>query len=362
MFDFIKNIFSGNKSYVGVDIGTTSIKAVELSLKGQIPYLNNYAILESFGHFERANNVIQANAVKISEKETVAMLKILFKSGGFKTRSVIASVPQFSSYISLIELPDMSEEETQKTMVFQIKQNIPLPLSDIAIDWIRVGQRKDENGFVKQQVLLVAIPNETIARFKSIFKSAGLNLRALEVENLSYVRSVIGSDQTPTIIVDIGARSTGISVVEQGFLKGVTQVDYAGDSLTSAIVKGLGISYKRAEELKKQRGITGGVGEYELSTLEIPFIDVIINEVKKVKAKFEGEFGVNIQRVILIGGGANLVGIEEYFSGKFDVPVVLGNGLLYIEAPSRINVVGKEIQTRFAGAIGLAIKGFMQSN
>lgn len=359
MLDFLKKIIPGPSSFLGVDIGTTSIKAVELSKGSQNPTLVNYGLLESYGHFERANNVIQANSLKISEKETIILLKSLIKSARFKTTAAIASIPSFASFITLIEMPSMTEEETNKAMGFQIKQSVPLPLSEIAVDWIRVGERTDENGFTKQQIVLIAIPNETIARYKSIFKGAGLSLKALEVENLSYIRSVIGGDKTPSIILDMGARSSNITVVDQGFLKHNTQIDYAGDSLTQAITKGLGISYKRADELKKQRGISGGVGEYELSTLELPFLDVIISEVRKVKDNFEANFGAKIQRILIIGGSASLIGIDKYIEDQLKLPAVLGNGLLFVGTPSQLNVVEKELRVRFATAIGLAIKNFV---
>jgi type IV pilus assembly protein PilM len=360
MFDFLKKFSFKPSAFLGVDIGTTSIKIVELG-KGSAnnPRLLNYAVLESYGHFERVNNVIQANALKISEKEATGLLRALLKQVKFGTSATIASIPSFASFITMIEMPTMTEEETNKTMAFQIKQSVPLPLSEIAVDWIRVGERTDNDGFTKQQILLIAIPNDTINRYKIIFKGAGLSLKAIEVENLAYARSTIGGDKTPSLVVDIGARSTNISVVDQAFLKHNTQIDYAGDTLTQAITKGLGISYKRAEELKKQRGIVGGVGEYELSTLELPFIDVIISEVKKVKDNFESSFGVKIQRALLIGGSANLIGIDKYFENQLEIPTVLGNGLLYVSAPEQLNVVAKEIQTRFATAIGLAIKNFV---
>jgi type IV pilus assembly protein PilM len=359
MLDFLKKLVPGPSSFLGVDIGTTSIKIVELSRSKTNPNLVNYVTLESYGHFERANNVIQANALKISEQEVIALLKAMLKQVKFSTKAAIASVPSFASFISLIEMPSMSQDETEKAMVFQIKQSVPLPLSEIAIDWIRVGERTDENGFTKQQILLIAIPNETISRYKTIFKNVGLSLKALEIENLAFARAIIGGDKTPTLIVDMGARSTNISVVDQGFLKHNTQIDYAGDSLTQAIAKGLGISYKRAEELKKQRGIIGGVGEYELSTLELPFVDVIISEVRKAKDDFETNFGVKIERCLLIGGSANLIGIDKYFENQLGLTTVLGNGLLFVSVPPQLNVVAKELQTRFATAIGLAIKNFI---
>ena len=356
---FFSNIFSRSKSYLGVDIGTTSIKIAELTRGGHNPTLSNYALLESVGHFERATNVIQANALKISEKETVEMLKILLKKVKFSTTQTVASIPAFASFVTLIEMPEMNEDEMGKTMGFLIKQNIPLPLADIAVDWIRVGRREDESGFVKQQVLVVAIPNETIERYRDIFKKAGLNLKALEVEMLAYSRSIVGSDQTPTIVADIGARSTNISVVDQGFLKNNNQIDYAGDNITQSIVKGLGVSYRRGEDLKIQRGLSGGGGEYELSTLEFPFVDVIINEIRKIKDKSETESGIKLQRVLLIGGGSNLIGLDRYIEQQLGIPTMLGNSFLYVDAPTQLLAVEKEIKTRFATAIGLAMKNFI---
>lgn len=356
--NFFGKFFKPTK-FLGCDIGTTSIKLVELGRKNNATQLKNYALLETLGHFERSNNVIQANALKISERETGLLLKALLSKARFSTKDVIASIPSFSSFTTLIELPNISPEETKKTMLYQIQEHVPLPLSEIAVDWTVVGQVEDENGFTKQQILMVAIPNETVEKFRTIFKNAGLRLRALEVEMLAYTRAVIGTDKTPSVIVDMGARSTNITVVDQGFVKHNAQIDYAGDSLTVAIAKGLGINSERAEELKKQRGLLGGRGEYELSTLEIPFLDVILQEANDVRNAYEQNYQKKIQRFLLLGGGANLLGIEKYAEQKLSAPTVLGNGLLYVAAPSEMTVVAKELETRFASAIGLAVKGLL---
>lgn len=356
--NFFEKLFKPSK-FLGCDIGTTSIKMVELGRKNLATQLRNYALLETLGHFERSNNVIQANALKISEQETIALLKSMLSKTKFSTNIVVASIPSFASFTTLLELPEMSVEETKKTMAYQVQEHVPLPLKEITVDWSVVGQRQDENGFVKQQILMIALPNETVQRYQLIFNKAGLKLRALEVEMLAFTRAVIGSDQTPSIILDIGARSTNITIVDQGFVKHNTQIDYAGDSLTVAIAKGLGINSKRAEELKKQRGLLGGRGEYELSTLEIPFLDVILQEADTVRVTYERDFGVTIQRFLLLGGGANLLGIEKYAEGKLHTPVVLGNGLLYVGAQADLTVVAKELETRFATAIGCAIKGLL---
>ncbi len=349
---------TGFQSYLGVDIGTTSIKMVEILKGRRQPKLQNYGILESYGHLERLNDAIQTSSLKIMEKETANLLRLLLDKLKIKTRQAIASIPAFSTFVSLIEMPTMSEADTAKTVSFQIRQYIPLPASEVAIEWIKVGEKQDENGFTKQQIVIISVPNEQIRKYQNIFKLAGLKLKALEMESLSLIRALIGNDPTPTLIVDIGSRSTNIAAVDQGSLKYNYQTDFAGGSLTQAIAAGININIRRAEELKKQRGLLGAGGEYELSTLTLPFLDAIINEVKRARVSYEKSQERKIERVILAGGGANLLGIDKYFEEQINLPIIIGNPFSKIEYPSRIEPVVKELGPSFGVAIGLGIKEF----
>jgi len=349
----------GKKSYLGVDIGTTSIKMVEIS-KGRIqPKLQNYGILESYGHLERLNDAIQTSSLKIAERQTAELLKLLLKKIKIKTFDAIASIPAFSTFITILEIPEMSEIDAAKAVPFQIRQHIPLPTSEVAIEWLKVGKKEDEKGFSKQEILVISVPNEQIRRYQNVFKLAGLKLKALEVETLGLIRALIANDPTPTLIVDIGARSTNIAVAEGGFLKHNYQTDFAGGSLTQAIASGLNINIRRAEELKKQRGLLAAGGEYELSTLTLPFLDAIINEAKRAKDNYEKNQKYKIERVILAGGGANLLGIDKYFEGQINLPTVIGNPFSKIEYPAKIEPFIKELGPAFSVAIGLGIREFV---
>ena len=349
----------GKKSYLGVDIGTTSIKMVEIS-KGRIqPKLQNYGILESYGHLERLNDAIQTSSLKLAERQTAELLKLLLKKIKIKTFDAIASIPAFSTFITILEIPEMSEIDAAKAVPFQIRQHIPLPTSEVAIEWLKVGKKEDEKGFSKQEILVISVPNEQIRRYQNVFKLAGLKLKALEVETLGLIRALIANDPTPTLIVDIGARSTNIAVAEGGFLKHNYQTDFAGGSLTQAIASGLNINIRRAEELKKQRGLLAAGGEYELSTLTLPFLDAIINEAKRAGANYEKSQGVKVERVILTGGGANLLGIEKYFEEQINLPTVIGNPFSKVKYPPRIEPIVKELGPSFSVAIGLGIKEFV---
>lgn len=342
-------------SVLGVDIGTAAIKIVEIKKTSTLPKLINYGILRSNTHLDRPNSAIQSSALKIAEKETADLLKILIREAGFKAKEAIASIPVFSVFITLLEMPQMPEADVAKAMAFQIKQHIPLPVSEVAIDWLKVGDKETEGG-IKQQILLISIPKEIIKRYQNIFKMAGLKLKALEIESLSLARALVGNNQAPVLMVDIGACSTNIAAIDQGFLKLNVFTDIAGSSLTSAIANGLGINVKRAENLKKQKGLKAGAAEYELSTLPLPYLDAIIGEGLRAKNKFEREQEKKIEKIILAGGGANLLGIEEYFAKQTSAPVLVGDSLSALSYSPEIRILKKQLGAELAIAVGLAIK------
>ena len=123
-----------SQSYLGVDIGTTSIKVAELKKgnSGEKPLLANYGILETSGYLERFNTAIQTSNLNIFEREVINYLKILLAKGNFQARQAIVSLPTFSSFTTLIEMPLMSDADTVKAMSVHVKQYVPMPISSVA--------------------------------------------------------------------------------------------------------------------------------------------------------------------------------------------------------------------------------------
>ncbi len=358
MFDFLKSFTSPN-SYLGVDIGTNSIKIVEIERTSGKPRLINYGMLENFGYLARQNEAIQTSSLSLSVQETARLLKILCERSNFKTNYVIASIPAFASFITFMEVPEMPEGDMLNALKYQIPKYIPLPVDETNIDWLQVGQTKDENGFIKQQILLTAVPKEKVSKYQEVFKVAGLNLKMLEVESLSLVRAVAAHTEEPVIVVDIGSRSTNIVVVDKGYVRYSSQADYAGLSLTQAIAHGLGIDMKRGEELKKQRGIIVRQEEYELSTLTLPFIDAILSDIERAKSAYDKGVAQPVTAVLLAGGGANLLGLPKYIEDQVGLKAAIANPFSNLDYPQEISLVEKEIGPSLAVAIGLGIKEFI---
>jgi len=348
----------GEESYLGVEIGTTSIKVVEVTQTPRATKLKNYGILETYGYLERFNDALQTSSLKALESEISAYLRIILQHAKIKSKKAVAALPAFSAFTTLIELPDMPPAELDQAIQFQAKQYVPLPISVVKLDYLKVGERIDENGNKLQQIFLISIPNEQIERYQKIFSGAGLRLMALEIEGMSLARVLTRDLKEPTLIIDMGSRSTSFAVAKEGFLKFEAQTDFAGGSLTQSIAAGLNVAPRRAEELKKQFGLKGGDGEQELSTLTIPILDVIINEGKRARDNFERLYKEKITSVVLVGGGANMLGIDEFMSKRMGLPVKRGNPFEHIIYPPELEPLVKELGPIFAVAIGLSIKPF----
>lgn len=347
--------------YLGVDIGTTSIKAVEVKQGEKLPAVLNYGMLELGGYLLRANNALQTSTLKIFEEEAAELLKILVGRMKPRAREAVASLPAFAAFTTVLDFPAMTPEELKKTIAFQAKEYIPQPLSEVAIDWLKVGEFTDEKGFRHDQILLISVSREHIKRYQRLFKLAGLTLRALEIEPLSLARLLTSGDPTLTLLVDVGSRSTSIAFAVRGELRFVSQSDFAGASLTQALAQGLNINPLRAEELKRERGISRAGQGYELSTIMLPFLDAIINEVKKAQFSYGSQFpgAPQPERMVLTGGGANLMGLEAYMEKEMGMPVVKAAPFARFEHVHEIEPLAPEVGPVLAVALGLAMREFI---
>ena len=259
-FGFIKQKIA--PVYLGVDIGTTSIKIAEVEQGKNSPRLTNYCILEDKGSLLRANTAIQTSNLKLFENEVSELLKTAIGEMKPNTTEALASLPVFSGLTTILTFPEMPKNDLEKALSFEAKNYIPMPISEVVIDWMKVGEYRDDKGFLSQQILLISVPREQVKKYQRIFKEAGLRLAALEIESLSLLRALVGGDPTPTFIIDIGSRSTAIIIADGGTIRFSGQSDFGGASLTQAVSSGLNINPLRAEELKREKGVGGTCQNY----------------------------------------------------------------------------------------------------
>lgn len=351
---FFKKLFvPAPRPCLGVDIGTTSIKIAELIPEKTGPRLGNYGTLETLGYLTRGGAALQASGLKMFEQEVGQYLKTAKDRMHTNTVRAVAALPSFSVFSTMIDLPPMPEKEVAQAVQFKARQYVPLPITSVSLDFTRISP---------QRVLIFAIPNDIIAKYKMIFKTAGLELVSLEPEGVSLARAFGApedSNDAPTLVIDIGARSTALSVISRGMAYLTSQTDFSGATLTHAIAASLHVAESRAEDLKRRRGVVNvGFGaEEELSTLLLPLVDAILNEAKRLSERYLSAYGVPVKNALIAGGGANMPGIVEYAGKNLNMRVAKAMPFTRVQFPPQAEIALTQLGPSLAVAVGAALRG-----
>lgn len=360
MFDFLAK---KPTSYAGIDIGTSSVKMVQLKLEENKAKLETYGFLDNFGTFEFSDNTNRIGKLKVLDDRIVEIIKKIVKEAGISTNEAVMSVPVFSTFSSIIEFPEMAGEEIAKAIPFEARQYIPVPLEEVILDWSIVGKKLNKEGGVpgvpKQfitQVMLVAIPKDIALKYARIAESAGLKLVALEAESFAMARSLVGNDKTPVLVLDIGFKHTSISIIDKGCVMVNRGVDTGSSEFTRAVSQGMGIDFNRAEQLKREIGLKQAGTDHEVSKLIMPMIDIISNETFRLINVYMQKNNRRIEQVIVTGGGSRIEGLIEYFEKNLNMKVLAGNPWARVVYNTELDSSLREIAPFFSVSIGLAMR------
>lgn len=370
---------SSSESYVGVDIGTSSIKVVELK-KHQ-----NKVALVTYGFSDRLAEG-GADVNKLDIKYVTNTLEGILKKANISSKNIVASLPTFTVFSSIINLSgNLSDKDLSLSINWEAKKVIPLPLEDIVLDW----QKIEDDELVKEQpkteikiapeaakaavglppataqapkkpkinrILLIGAPKNLIKSYAYTFKSMKFNLISLETEIFGLIRSLVGSDKSALMIIQIGGNSTNLFVVDKGVSVLSRTIDVGGLAVTKAISKNLNISLEKAEQFKYDLINNAGNGQLPKPVIEV--ITPIINEAKHILGAYSSKENRDIEKIILTGGASLLHGLPDYFSGALDKNVMIGDPWFRVAYPLELKPVLEQIGPRLSVAIGLAMREF----
>lgn len=343
-------------SMLGLDIGSASLKMVELGKSGERVALETYAEYQN-PDFLRSFQPFTKNAPPYSQKELSFLIKQIAQEARVKSRDLMMSLPAPSTFIIAFELPFMSSDEIPTAVMHEARQRIPVPLGEVEIDWSLLNElpQQDSRSFI--QILLAAVPKEIIAKYTEIARDAGFSLAGIEAEAFSLVRGLLRGERRPAIVVDIGASSTTINIVDRGNIVLSHNFWVGGGELTTKIMQSTGQSKAQAEYYKRKEGVLQSTVSESISRVIIPLVDEVLQEVSKVMAAYKDRFQRDIGVIILTGGSASLAGLKELFGTKFNKEVLVSNPFSGIFFPPILTPVIKEIGPSFSVAVGLALRG-----
>lgn len=372
MSNLLKNIFSGlNKigstsenSAIGVDIGSSSIKIVEIKRKG------GKAVLETYGAIALGPyaDLEAGKTTNLSVEKIAVALQEVLKQSGVTGKSVAVSIPIQSSLIFTLDLPvTIGEDEIATIVPTEARKYIPVPITEVSIDYFILPKREQsfeemnnpEAPIVpvdKINVLVVATQNDAVGRYRSILSQGDLVPSFFEIEIFSSIRANFEHELSPVLLMDFGASRTKLSVVEFGMVKSYHTIDRGGADITNSISKSLSIPFAEAEKMKKDFGLYGDPAEKTLADIIKVHIDYIFSETNNVLLGYEKKNDRTISKVIFTGGGALLKGLREVAANNFRADIETGRPFSKVEAPAFLEKVLLSMGPEFAVALGLALR------
>jgi len=353
------------QSCLGIDIGTSIIKIVGLSKIGARVKLDNYGETSVLTLYEKPFRTFEKSTLLLSASDIAKAIQAICQEAKIKVKKATFSLPDFSSFFTNFELPPMTKKEISQAVKYAAPQYIPLPLSEVTIDWQVIGGKIADKKGTKLKMLLVAVPNDAINQYREIARISNLEIKDLEAEVFSLVRSVIKDTKRTISLIDIGAQSTTISIIDEGLLKISHSFDTAGNELTQQLAKSLDIDFKKAEELKKRYGLReipdSEAGEEKdlrkIAKILSPLIDSVLNEIKRTCRNFSQTDKKEIEKIILAGGSALLPGLKEHATSFLKKEVEIANPFSEISYPPILDKNLKEMGPSYAIAVGAALRG-----
>ncbi len=384
------------KSFVGVDIGNSAVKIVELEGVG------HRAKLVTYGYVEQDNEIIRTDSPQ-ARASIIAALSSVFAQANVRSTQVIASLPSYAVFTSIIHLPRMNKKDLATAVQWEAKKFVPMPLSEMVLDWKILDENAFRSTYVsaggqgqmdmsqppmspvmhsmnnpatiesKEQsfykILLTAAPKDLVTRYVEIFKAAKLNLIGIETESFAAERALIGNDPNPVMIIDMGAVATNFSIVVDGVPIIHRSIDIAGNTITKSIANSMNIPVDQAEQFKRDFGLTaqpvqpgtantGVVVPRHIESL----MAAVMNEIQYVLNLYQSQTNGPIEKIVLTGGSSWLPHIVEYMRERLQAKVFIGDPWAHVMYPDPLRDVLVQVGPRLSVAIGLGMRPIVPSS
>ncbi len=346
------------KVRVGLDIGSTAVRAAELSV-GPTP-----AVLHA------AQRPLPAGAVEngeVRQPDVVAeTLRELWDAGGFKSRQVYMGVGNQRVVVREVSLPALPPKELRDSLGFQVQEFIPMPVDEALLDFNMLGEFEQE-GRSMLRILLVAAQRAMVSMLVEAATAARLEPLGLDLNPFALVRAIgtgdVGMNLDETgdeAVLDVGAHVTNICVHSRQTVRFVRILPSGGRDVTVAVARSLGLEDDVAERLKRGEEVEGGPGAEDVRRVSMSRAGSFVDEIRSSLEFYSAQSqGARIGRVLVTGGGAKLDGFIELLRERIPVPVERGAVFMRIDpSPLRLSEENQaEAEPVLAVAVGLAIPG-----
>lgn len=334
---------------VGIDIGSKTIKIVELEKEGE-------------GFSLSASGIVGYSGITVDkmndEKEMASLGQIIRKlhnEAGVSSTDVVICIPEPLVFTRTIKFPLLTDAEIASAVKWESEQYIPIPVTEAVIQH-SILARNEKASPPEVLVLLVAAPRAVVEKYIKVVRFAGLNAIAVETELVAMTRSLAPPDRT-VLLVDLGASSTNIAISKQGLLSFSRSVSIAGEAFTRAVSQGLGVTVEQGEEYKKTYGLTETQLEGKVKGVLDPVLRLVVDEIKKAVSYYlTEEKGESPSALIITGGTSALPEIISMLTKLTGIEVLAGNPFAKVKVDSETAQKLAPYAPLYSVAVGLAMR------
>jgi type IV pilus assembly protein PilM len=344
----------GKKGLVGLDIGSSSVKAVELQGKPGSLALTNLGF-ESL----QPDTVVDGQIMELNDVSNV--IAGIFRDGQIKTDRVAAGVSGSSVIVKNIIVPQMTREELEESIDWHAEEHIPFDIGDVSLDYQVVGSGADS-----LHVLMAACKRDSISNLRQAIQLAGKQPAVIDVDAFALQNCYEVNYEPPDDLI-VALLNVGASTMNINILKGVRSVftrdvSVGGNQYTSLLQKELGLTYEQAEAVKRGGSPPPNVEAVDTEGVLESVSDLLALEISKTFDFFRAtaeDSNAAVQKIFISGGGSKLKGLPEFLSNRFEIPVERLDPFRRIKVDARRFDPDymREVVPEMAVAVGLALRG-----
>jgi type IV pilus assembly protein PilM len=301
---------------VAIDLGSSTVKAIQGKPGNTIQVSRAFETINPVG---MSSSTDETSAEKLTE-----LIKNIFTDHRLATTDVHLSLPETLVSTKIISIPPLSDAELASAIQWQAEQYIPIPKDELTLEYQVLFRPDRRQRDAQMRVLLVGARKMVIDKYLDLFLRVGIEPTVLETQTLSLFRSLqFELSDPPSLIIDIGASSTIMATVHQGELSFVYNYPSGGQVMTRAIEQSLQVDAKQAEQYKRTYGLDATQMQGRTREVLLPVLKLTLMEIQKAMQFYATQFPPNkISRILLSGGGAQLLGLAQYMGEQLGTEVL----------------------------------------
>ncbi len=306
--------FYHDKPIFGLDIGFSSLKAMQIDWSKKAPSVKGYGVVRFDSDAVKDGVIIKPELIAKSAYELFDKRII----GDIDTRRVSLAIPASRTFSRALTLPKLDSKDISEAVRLEAEQYIPMPIDELYLDYSIVSKTDKEI-----EVYAVAVPKKIIDSYMEFARIVDLEVIMMETTIGAAARLFVQSEQSdiPTILIDFGSISTDLTIYDETLV--VTgNVQGGGDDFTSLIAKELGVSKEEAHIIKTKYGIGVSKKQSQITQSMAPILNAMAKEVRRMIRYYEERSNdKKISQIVTMGGGANMPGLSEYLTNVLRLPV-----------------------------------------